>query len=252
MNSFISWIGGKRLLRNKILEQFPSTAEYDRYIEVFGGAGWILFAKDKHANLEVFNDANGELINLYRCVKYHCEELQRELNWSFVSREQFFDNKEQIQVRGLTDIQRAARFYLLIKNSFGTDLRSFGVRGRKLEGSIDYLSAIKERLNQTVIENKDFESLIKTYDREKALFYLDPPYFEAEEYYNVYFSKDNHIRLKTCLDKLKGKFILSYNDCAYIRELYSGYNIIEVERQNNLLTKTTSEKYQEVIIKNFE
>lgn len=49
MNSFISCIGGKRLLRNKVLEQFPDTSEYNRYIEVFGGAGWVLFAKDKHA-----------------------------------------------------------------------------------------------------------------------------------------------------------------------------------------------------------
>ena len=45
MNSFISWIGGKKLLRKKILEQFPE--DYDRYIEVFGGAGWVLFGKEK-------------------------------------------------------------------------------------------------------------------------------------------------------------------------------------------------------------
>lgn len=70
MNSFISWIGGKKLLRNKIIEYFPK--EFDRYIEVFGGAGWLMFYKDKHAGLEIFNDYNNELINLYRCVKYHC------------------------------------------------------------------------------------------------------------------------------------------------------------------------------------
>lgn len=42
-----------------------------------------------------------------------------------VSREQFFDSKAQIDVRGLTDIQKVARYFILIKNSFGTDLRSF-------------------------------------------------------------------------------------------------------------------------------
>ncbi|OYP53089.1 DNA methylase, partial [Lachnotalea glycerini] len=73
MNSYISWIGGKKSLRKKILEQFPNSEEYDRYIEVFGGAGWILFSKERHAAMEVFNDINGELINLYRCIKYHCE-----------------------------------------------------------------------------------------------------------------------------------------------------------------------------------
>lgn len=251
MNSFISWIGGKKLLREKVIEQFPGADEYDRYIEVFGGAGWVLFAKDKHADMEVFNDANNELINLYRCVKYHSEELQKELEWSFVSREQFFDCREQINVRGLTDIQKAARFYLLIKNSFGSDLRSFGVRGRNLDNSIEYLSVVKERLKKTVIENKDFESLIKTYDRDKALFYLDPPYYEAESYYDVNFSEKDHIRLKTALDNIKGKFVLSYNDSEYIRELYRDYKILEVERQNNLISKPNSEKYKELIIKNF-
>ena len=86
MNSFISWIGGKKLLRKKILEQFPEQEFFNRYIEVFGGAGWVLFSSDKHAPMEVFNDVNGELINLYRVVKYHPEALQNELEWLLMSR----------------------------------------------------------------------------------------------------------------------------------------------------------------------
>ena len=116
MNSFITWIGGKKLLRNKIVEMFPKS-DIDRYIEVFGGVGWVLFHKDQHAKLEVFNDVNSNLINLYRCVKYHCEELQKELDWILISRETFFDYKQQIDTRGLTDIQRAARFFFIIKAS---------------------------------------------------------------------------------------------------------------------------------------
>ena len=248
MNSFISWIGGKKSLRNKIIEHFPDSKEYDRYIEVFGGAGWILFSKEKHANLEVFNDVNGELINLYRCVKYHCDALQKELEWMLVSREQFFDSREQMNVRGLTDIQRAARYFILIKNSFGTDLRSFALRGKNLENSIEYLSCIKERLKSTVIENKDFKNLIKTYDRENALFYLDPPYYETEQYYGDVFKREDHIRLKETLSKIKGKFILSYNDCDFIRELYLDYEMVAIDRQHNL--KSSSERYHELIIKN--
>ena len=67
MNSFICWVGGKKLLRKSIIDNFPEGT--DRYIEVFGGAGWVLFGKEPH-KLEVFNDIDGELINLYRCVKY--------------------------------------------------------------------------------------------------------------------------------------------------------------------------------------
>ena len=113
MNSFISWIGGKKFLRKKIISQFPEN--YGRYIEVFGGAGWVMFGMEQPAPLEVFNDKNSDLINLYRCVKYHCDELQKELHFMLNSREQFKDFKQQIVAGGLTDIQRAARYFILIK-----------------------------------------------------------------------------------------------------------------------------------------
>lgn len=250
MNSFISWIGGKKLLRKKILEQFPDQDSFKRYIEVFGGAGWVLFANDKHAPLEVFNDANGELINLYRIVKYHPEALQKELEWLLMSREQFFDELNR-NVRGMTDIQRAARFFCLIKESFGTARRTFGVSSRDISKAVDYLKEVSGRLNKVVIENHDFEQLIKTYDRPEALFYLDPPYYEAEKYYPDRFNPEDHKRLRECLGSIKGKFILSYNDCQQIRDLYEGYTIVEVERAENLVNKTESRKYKELIIKNF-
>lgn len=250
MNSFISWIGGKRLLRKKILEQFPNPESYERYIEVFGGAGWLLFSRDKHAQLEVFNDVNGELINLYRVVKYHPGALQKELEWLLMSREQFFDELNR-NTRGMTDIQRAARFFCLIKESFGADCRSFGVNSKDMNKAVDYLREVSGRLNRVVIENHDFEQLIKTYDRPGALFYLDPPYYEAEKYYPDRFNPEDHERLQKCLRDLKGKFILSYNDCQQIRELYKGFAIIEVERLDNLVNKIESRKYKELIIKNF-
>ena len=63
MNSCIGWIGGKRALRKQIIELFPE--DIGRYIEVFGGAGWVLFGKErKEKQLEVFNDMDGNLINL--------------------------------------------------------------------------------------------------------------------------------------------------------------------------------------------
>lgn len=80
MDSFLKWIGGKKFLRKQILEQFPDE-KLEKYIEVFGGAGWILFSKDRHAKIEVFNDINHDLINLFRCVKYHCEAVQKELEY---------------------------------------------------------------------------------------------------------------------------------------------------------------------------
>ena len=75
MDSFISWVGGKKLLRNKILSLFPEKHEFNRYVEVFGGAGWVLFSSERHAEMEVYNDINGNLVNLFRCTKYHPDAL---------------------------------------------------------------------------------------------------------------------------------------------------------------------------------
>lgn len=251
MNSFISWIGGKKLLRNKILEMFPEQGTFNRYIEVFGGAGWVLFSSDRHAKIEVYNDVNGNLVNLFRCTKYHPEALQKELEFILMSREQFFDAKEQMKVQSLTDIQRAARFYILIKESFGSDIRTFGVRPKNMVNAIEYISEVSRRLRMVVIENQDFECILKTYNKKDALFYLDPPYYETEKYYPDRFMLEDHVRLKEALGKIKGKFLLSYNDCEYIRKLYSGYNIIEVERMHNLVQGEKRPRYKELLIKNY-
>ena len=47
MDSFITWIGGKRLLRKEIIQKFPAEG-IDKYVEVFGGAAWVLFGKESH------------------------------------------------------------------------------------------------------------------------------------------------------------------------------------------------------------
>ncbi|MDE6763550.1 MAG: DNA adenine methylase [Oscillospiraceae bacterium] len=77
MKSFIPWIGGKSLLAKKITAEFPK--DFGRYIEVFGGGASVLFSADRHAKFEVYNDANGDLVNQFRCLKYHREELQKAL-----------------------------------------------------------------------------------------------------------------------------------------------------------------------------
>lgn len=252
MNSFVSWIGGKKLLREKIVSNFPENI--DRYVEVFGGAGWVLFYKDKHANFEVYNDFNSELVNLFRCVKYHRGELQRELKYFLNSREMFSDFLVQYKVRGMTDIQRAARYFMLIKTSYGTKLTTYGCVKKNVETYVNYLEDIEKRLAKVVIENNNFSQILKIYDKQNTLFYMDPPYYGTENYYKeVEFTKESHLELKDCIDKIKSKFILSYNDCEEIRNLYKDYNIIEVSRNNNLNSKykNNEQKYNELIIKNY-
>ena len=246
MKSFIPWIGGKSQLAKTLVSLFPT--DIDRYIEVFGGGGSVLFAKEKHAPLEVYNDANGQLVNLFRCIRFHRAELQREISGYINSREVFEDIKAQIDMRGFTDIQRAAMFYVMVKISYGADSRTYSCNKKNL--SADYLEEVENRLKSgtgVVIEHKDFENLIHVYDRPNALFYCDPPYHTTEKYYDAEFLNSDHERLNRCLRELKGRFVLSYNDDDYIRELYKDFEIIPVERQNNL----SRGKYRELIIKNY-
>ncbi|MHC1722426.1 MAG: DNA adenine methylase [Aminipila sp.] len=250
MDSFIGWIGGKKLLRKEIINLFPK--DYERYVEVFGGAGWVLFGKEYETKqLEVFNDVNSNLINIYRCIKYHCEELQRELEWLVDSREQFFYFRRQIECQiGLTDIQRAARYLYIIKYSFCNDRKSFATNSKNMSRTIELMHDVKKRLSRVVIENKDFQNLIKVYDRQGALFYLDPPYVETEKYYDGEFTLEDHIRLRDTLKNIKGKFILSYNNCEFIRNLYKEFIIVDVSRSNCMSNKEKS-VFKEVIIKNY-
>uniref|UniRef100_UPI0035A0421E DNA adenine methylase n=1 Tax=Clostridium sp. TaxID=1506 RepID=UPI0035A0421E len=167
--------------------------------------------------------------------------------------ELFYDFVSQYNTRGMTDIQKAARFFMLIKTSYGSDYRSYGCVKKDVNVMIKYLTEIQERLSGVVIENKDFQDLLKVYDKEGSLIYLDPPYYGTERYYQVQFSKEDHIRLFDCLKKVKGKFILSYNDCEFIRQLYKDFNMDEVERNHNLLGKYKDKKhiYSELIITNY-
>ena len=82
-----------------------------------------------------------------------------------------------------------------------------------------------------------------------TLFYLDPPYHTTEKYYGDKFKKEDHLKLCNLLKNVKGKFILSYNNDDFIKDLYKEFTIIEVSRNNNL--KVDGSEFKEVIIKNF-
>lgn len=250
MDSFISWIGGKRLLRKRIMSLFPS--DFDRYVEVFGGAGWVLFGADRHAPVEVYNDYNGDLVNLFRCVKHHPRELRRELAYTLNSREEFAAYRQQIDAGGLTDIQRAARYFMIIKLSYGSDRRTYGARHSNVTRMVDYLQKAHERLSSVVIEHRSYKEIIQRYDRPDTLLYLDPPYHGTERYYSG-FGEDDHLQLFGLLSKAQGKFVLSYNDDAFVRETYKDFTVIPAVRNSNLVARyeTADKQYRELLIKNF-
>ena len=222
---------------------FPDS--FQRYIEVFGGGASVLFHRERHAKTEIYNDLDSGLVNLFRCAKFHRTELQKEISGYFNARQFFGELKAKMELPGLTDIQRAAMFFVVVRLSFGANMRTFGGQPRNL--SADCLELVEKRLENVVIENLDFGELIKKYDDKNSLFYCDPPYSNSERYYDKRFAPEDHQRLKAILSQIQGRFILSYNDSEKIRELYRDFKIVPVRRQNNM----SEGFYKELIIKNF-
>ena len=151
------------------------------------------------------------------------------------------------------DVQRAAAFYKVIRYSYGSGCTSFGCQPFDVRKTFHLIWQAADRLANTVIENKDFEALIRQYDRENAFLYCDPPYFMTEDHYEVEFPRQDHVRLRETLAGSQGKWMVSYNDCDYIRGLYEGCHITAVSRINNLAQRYDRGcEFPEVIITNYD
>lgn len=85
--TLIPWPGGKSRLAPQLMELFDF--EHTTYVEPFAGAAAMLFLCPEPAKVEVLNDINGELVNLYRVVKHHLDEFVRQFRWQLVAREEF-------------------------------------------------------------------------------------------------------------------------------------------------------------------
>lgn len=258
INSFMSWIGGKKALREVIVQLFP--LYYERYIEVFGGGGWVLFHKPPGNDFEVYNDFNSLLTNLYRCVRERPMELIEALRFVLNSRKDFETTRSILtSASQADDVQRAAYFYQLIRYSYASGLTSYGSQPHDMWSNFPIIEQAHRRLGKVVIENKDFEKLIRQYDRPVSFFYLDPPYHETEGYYNNVgedgFTSQDHIRLRDTLMSIEGRFLLSYNDCPFIRELYSisGIHIETFSRINNIKQRYDGGcMFEELLIANYD
>lgn len=224
----IPWLGGKRRLADKLIPLFPP---HECYVEVFCGGAALYFLRPP-AQVEVLNDINGELVNLYRVVQHHLEEFVRQFKWAISSR-QVFKWQQATKPETLTDIQRAARFYFLQHHAFGgrVDGQSFGTATTtpainlcRIEES---LSAAHLRLDGTYIENLPWQECMKRYDRPHSFFYLDPPYWQTEGY-GVPFGWEQYEAMAAIMRTSKGKVMVSINDHPDIRQVFDGLHMLEL------------------------
>ena len=233
----LKWQGGKSRLLKYILPMIPPHVCYD---EPFFGGGAVLFAKDR-SNVEVINDINGNLVALYRNLQFHLPALLGELEWLFASRQNLTDFIAQ---PGLTELQRAARFLLVNRTSFGGGMRSFGVAKTKGGGvGFDHekvstlIDAAHKRLNGVVVENLSYERCLKNYDSADTFHFIDPPYQNATNGGYKGWDEKQLTTFRRDVSKLKGKWIVTLNDSPFTRELFSDCQLKPIVTQNGAVNR---------------
>lgn len=254
MKSFLSYLGGKSLLANKIIPKIP---EHVCYCEVFAGAAWMLFKKEE-SQVEIINDINTDLVTLYRVVKHHLDEFVRYLKWILVARDEFARFKIEAP-DALTDIQRAVRFYYLLRSGYGGKVKNPTINinttrrsGLNLLRLEEELSEVHLRLSRVYIENQPYKKLIERYDKPHTFFYLDPPYYGYEDYYgDGIFSSDDFMVLRDLLASVQGKFIMSINNTPRIREIFGQFKIETVATSYTAAGGNKRVPVKELLIKNY-
>ncbi|MBU3131606.1 Dam family site-specific DNA-(adenine-N6)-methyltransferase [Clostridium gasigenes] len=246
----ISRMGGKSKLRKVIIEMLP---ESTCYVELFFGAGWVYFGKEP-SKIEVVNDVDKELINMFKMIKHHGPEMERLLKYEFSGRD-IFEEYKNFSLEYSTDVNRAIRFLYLTNYSFASKGNNYGYGTSTLPNQKmfkeTYLDPIRDRLKNTFVESLSFEKIIEKYDREHTVFFADPPYYETAGYNNEFGEKEQLILFEK-LSNIKGKFLLTINDHPMIRELYKDFNIKEVEVVYSVSRQTDARgKYKELIITNY-
>ena len=287
MKTPVSRVGNKSSILHILYAVFPM--KYGRFIDVFGGSGSVLLGKPDVHPFEVYNDFDKNLVNLFRCMKERTMATVRELGFCnlnsredfnairkfFEQREEFTDEylREELLLTELTlpppeanelkelrtritkdhDVRRAAMFLKLLRYSYSSSCKSFASQPFDIRKLFGLIKELENRMANVVVENQDFETLIKHYDRPDSFFYADPPYFSSEGMYEVGFGWDDHVRLRDTLKGIKGKFLLSYNDCEEIRELYDGFSLLDFSRTHAMVQRyEAGREFKELLIGNYD
>ncbi len=284
MKSPIPWVGGKSKLLWLIHTLAPE--RYTRFIDVFGGSGTVTLNHPLTPGcMEVYNDYNSDLTNLFHCVKERPLALLKELGFlpldardefnmlcRFLAQEEFTEEhlKEELELSKrllspveeetvrkllleraqLGDVRRAAAYFKQVRYSFSGNTKSFAGKPCDIRRFFYLIWECSRRLKDVLVENKDFEELLRQYDRPDAFLYCDPPYYNAE-CYAVEFTKADHRRLHDALAQCKGFVMVSYNYCPFICELYKDFYIFHTTRPNSM-SLTAGSEYEEVVMTNYD
>ncbi len=254
MKSPIAYFGGKSRLAPVIIKQIP---KHVCYVEPFAGGAWVFFKKPE-SRVEVLNDRDNNIVNLYRVIQHHPEEFLRQFKTLYVSR-RIFDLLKRTDDETLTDINRAVKWFYIIKTAFaGKGVGSnfgYGTSRPSSLNLVDLEPAVLDihwRLARVTIENLPYDDILGRYDRPHTFFYLDPPYYGMKVYrYN--FEAADFDALAAALKGLKGRFLMSLNDHPEVRRLFSNFDIAPVSLKYSCTSpgKGRDTARRELLIRNY-
>lgn len=235
--------GGKWLLAPWIISHFPA---HRVYTEAFGGAASVLLRKPR-SYAEVYNDLDGEVVNLFRVLRDPDDalELERQVRLTPYAREEF--DEAYVGVAG--SVEQARRTLLRSFAGFGSVAasgRRTGFRGNVTRsgstpamdwaGFPDCIRAFVDRLRGVVVENRPAEKVLVEYDGPDALHYVDPPYPHStrtptakwDRIYRHEMDDAGHRELAATLRSLAGMVVLSGYGCElYDVDLYPDWRRVE-------------------------
>lgn len=232
MNAILKYPGAKWRIASWIISFFPP---HHSYVEPFFGSGGILFKKPR-SNIETVNDLDGEVVNLFECIKSDPEQLAQEIYLTPYAR-QVYDNAHFDAPKD--KFQRACNFF--VRCNTGQGFRTNGekvgwkndVQGRERAYAAkswselpEEIMSAAERLRGVQIENRPALDLIPRFNSEKVLLYCDPPYLLNTRHgkqYRYEMSDRDHRNLLEVLLAHKGPVLLSGYDSALYDSALQGW-----------------------------
>lgn len=265
LKSPVNRMGGKFYLTDWLSQHIP---RHVCLVEPFCGAGHLLFSKAP-SQVEVLNDIDGHLINFFRVLQHPRKRryLIRLLDGMLYSRKLWQDLRHQWKHGDIPDdpIEQACQWFYLNRTCFSGDQKRGGfaipsTTGRNpaqsFRAAIASFEDIADRLKNVTIECLNYADCIKRYDSPETLFYIDPPYYGSEHYYDKgNFAYDDHRTLADLLHEVKGKVMITHYQNDLYDELYKDWQRYEYQsfkgsykaEENEAKPKTT-----EVLFCNFK
>lgn len=259
------WYGGKFSHLDWLLPLLP---ECEHYCEPYAGSGAILLNRQP-SPVETYNDIDGEVVNFFKVLREHRDELIQQIALTPFSREEFALACHLDPT--ISSIERARRFYVRARqvrtglaqtaslgrwaNCKNTSRSGMsGVVSRWL-GGVNQLEDIATRLLRVQIENRPATDIIELYDSTETLFYCDPPYIHETRgdtsSYGFEMTDDNHRELARVLNKIQGLAAISNYECELMEELYPSSKWTKIYSPEKTI-HSTKDKRQEVLWINYD